>query len=282
MRHIYCPNCGRKVRGASCPFCKYPLPASASSVTVKAEAIKPAAKESSKRATYILTGVLFLLSGVALALGANFILEIVWLTALGISLVILGAVMLAVGDSFTPVSPEFGVLLYKTGFDNTAVLIKKLGLKNRAVYLPASSLENGTGKAFIPPCDKPFTCLENVKELLEEGLPIESFGSKAIERYEVSKTSSVNEYEALLRASLVTEFGIAMKVQVESRFPLISVALRGSADLGEADLVRKTLGSAAASFAASAAAEVWGKPVLINSEKREGLKHTIRLEVINS
>jgi len=69
---------------------------------------------------------------------AYLLLHSIPLIALGISLVILGAVCLALGRSRPKISPEVSSLLMETGLENLNSLLEELGLKSRGMYLPSS------------------------------------------------------------------------------------------------------------------------------------------------
>lgn len=69
--------------------------------------------------------------------------------ALGISLVILGAVCLVLGKTRPKIPLELSSLLVQTGVENLNSLLEELGLKSKGVYLP-SSLTGGKPRVIIP------------------------------------------------------------------------------------------------------------------------------------
>lgn len=72
----------------------------------------------------------------SVALSAYFIFLKTWLTALGIYMLILAAILLVLGRTIPKLSLEVSSLLLETGIDNIAAIIEELGNKIKAVYLP--------------------------------------------------------------------------------------------------------------------------------------------------
>ena len=90
-----------------------------------------------------------LLAGVIFAPVSYFILNSPALTAMGISLLILGFTCIALANTRPYISPEACQVMLRTGMENTAALLEEPGLRNRAIYLP-SSLRDGHPQAAIP------------------------------------------------------------------------------------------------------------------------------------
>ena len=64
-----------------------------------------------KKNPYSWTGLSLLVAGSLVSLSAYFILSLTWLTALGISMLILSFILLALGRTIPKLSPEASVLL---------------------------------------------------------------------------------------------------------------------------------------------------------------------------
>ncbi len=71
-------------------------------------------------------------------MSAYFIFHLVWLTALGICMLIISFILLALGRTIPKLPPEVCTLLLETGIDNMATIVEELGIRTKAVYLPSS------------------------------------------------------------------------------------------------------------------------------------------------
>ena len=98
---------------------------------------------------YRLLGLGLLLAGVTFAPVSWFILNSPALTAVGITLLILGFTCIALSNTRPYLSPEACRVLLRTGMENTSALLEELGLRNKAIYLP-SSLRDGRLQAVVP------------------------------------------------------------------------------------------------------------------------------------
>ena len=101
------------------------------------------------RNPYIWSGLGLLIASGLISLPAYFIFNLIWLTALGICMLILAFILIALGKAIPKLPPEVCDLLLETGIDNIATLIEELGIKTKAIYLP-SSLASDRPRAFIP------------------------------------------------------------------------------------------------------------------------------------
>lgn len=98
---------------------------------------------------YRYLGLGLLAVGLGLVPTAFLLLNSIPIIALGIAVIILGAVCLALARTRPKISPEVSSLLMKTGVENIGSLLEELGLKSRGMYLP-SSLAGGKPRAIIP------------------------------------------------------------------------------------------------------------------------------------
>ncbi len=109
---------------------------------------------STRQRPYISTGIGFLVSGAIIASVSQFVIQMNWLTAMGIAMVIIALVMIALGRTIPKLSPEASLILMETGTDNIASLLEELGISSKAIYLPPSSV-NTRPQALIPLQEKP-------------------------------------------------------------------------------------------------------------------------------
>ena len=98
---------------------------------------------------YTWAGLGLLVAGSLVSLSSYFILLLTWLTALGISMLILSFILFALGRTIPKLPPEVSALLLETGIDNIATIVEELGIRTKAIYLP-SSLTSGRPQALIP------------------------------------------------------------------------------------------------------------------------------------
>ena len=87
--------------------------------------------------------------GALVSLPDYLILHVVWLTAIGIFMLILSFVLIALGKAIPKLAPEVCSLLMETGIDNISTLVLEFGIISKAIYLP-SSLATKYPRAFIP------------------------------------------------------------------------------------------------------------------------------------
>ena len=81
---------------------------------------------------YVWTGLGLLVAGSLVFLSSYFILLLTWLTALGISMLILSFILLNLGRTIPKLSPEISTLLLETGTDNIATIVEELGIRAKA------------------------------------------------------------------------------------------------------------------------------------------------------
>ena len=238
---------------------------------------------------YILFGIALIAGGVALAVGAWFILAYRPLTALGISSVILGTVSLALGRSLPRISPATGLMLLEAGSDNVAALIEELGLRAKGIYLP-TYLTDGRPRALVPLHSN--SQRPNFEGPLERrlivkygpgpedfGVLVATPGSPALGLIQHPDEGSSADLEAPLSSIFVGALDAAASVSVSREGQHVVV------DLAKADMparphpVHEVLGSPLASVAAAVVAEVLGCPTRVIEESVEGRTHSIKLEV---
>lgn len=244
----------------------------------------------SNRNPYIWSGFGLFLAGILIALPAYLVLHLIWLTALGLCMIILSLILIALGRSIPRLPPEVCNLLLETGIENIATILEELGITNRALYLP-SSLAGGQPRAFIPQhagaaypkITKPLgqRLVTRYSENLDDiGVLVSTIGSTAVGMLESRPGARVDELEAALTSLFVGMLGIAEGTTVTPRDNRVIVDINKPHI--ENDMIRshQSLGGPLASIAASVAAEAWDKPVVINREEQLETKYSIVLEVM--
>jgi hypothetical protein len=231
-----------------------------------------------------------LIAGVLISLSAYFIFNIIWLTALGICLLILSFILIALGKSLPKLPPEVCSLLLETGLDNITALIEELGIKSRAIYLP-STLTGDQPRAFIPLKSNP--AQPDITRVLPQrlitrygagpediGLLISTVGSMATKMLELKPGATAPELESALTTLFTGRLGIAESVKVITDHNYIRVEI-GKPDIAySSSWSSQCLGGPLASIVASITAEAWNKPTVIKQEEQSRGICRIELEII--
>lgn len=245
----------------------------------------------SNRNTYNLAGIGLLVAGILVALVSFFILHLTWLTALGISMLILSFIFLALGRTIPKLPPEVSSLLLETGINNIAALVEELGITSKALYLP-SSLTSGSSKALIPLREN--ASLSPITEALPQrlivkyganpddiGLLVTTTGTTAINMLEVKPGPASDELESALTSLFSGLLGVADRTKVITDGNQINVEIHNPRIENKTTWFHQCLGGPLTSIVASVAAEAWNRPVTITREEyRRGI-YSIELDVLN-
>ncbi len=240
---------------------------------------------------YRILGLGLCLGGAIFAPFSYFVLAAVPLTALGISVIVIGFVCLALANARPYLSPEACQLLLKTGMENTAALLEELGLRNRAIYLP-STMRGGHPQALIPLLDG--TDIQRVREILpgrlivrygsnpdDMAIAVTTPGSINVDMLETIPGPTSDDIEAAITYILAGVLDIADSATVNLRDGRVEVEVKGSRLHYEDIWYYRCLGSPIASIAAAISSEALGKPVRIEEESDDKGKSRIILEVLS-
>ncbi len=235
-------------------------------------------------------GLGLLLGGLGLVPTAYLLLNSIPIIALGMALVILGAVCLALARTRPRISPEVSRLLLETGVENLNSLLEELGLRSKGIYLP-SSLSLGKPRAIIPLHSNPRLPDLNIplKERLivscgvqpeDLGIMVTTAGSSACDMLETKPGETVEEIATALTTVLVGNLDLASSVKVSLKDSRVEVKV-SHPRLSESrnSWVQQSLGSPVASIVAALVAEALDKPVVIQSETLSSKEHLISLEI---
>jgi hypothetical protein len=153
-----------------------------------------------------------------------FVFQLIWLTALGICLLILASILISLGKAVPRLSPEVCSLLLETGIENMATLIEELGIKTKAIYLP-SSLAGDCPRAFLPlhsNGSRPQITRALPRRLFARygsgpediGLLISTIGSTAMTMLETKPGATSTELESALTSLFSGRLGVADRTRV--------------------------------------------------------------------
>jgi hypothetical protein len=238
---------------------------------------------------YMRAGFSLLIAGVLVTIPAYFLLQLIWLTALGICMLILSFVLIALGKAVPKLPPEICSLLLETGIDNISTLIEELGIKSRAIYLP-SSLSKKYPMAFIPlhaNGSRPEITKALPQRLIARygsnpediGLLISTVGSTASGLLESKPGATPEELETALTSLFTSHLGVADGAKVICHNNHIKIEIKHPRLENTNTWSHQCLGGPLASVAASVAAEAWNKPMTISYEKQVNGTYHVELEV---
>jgi len=242
------------------------------------------------RNNYILLGLGLVLTGIWFAPLAHWILKSTPLSALGLSMVILGAICIMLGRTRPSLSPEASMLLLETSLENISSIIEELGLRAKGIYLP-SSQTGGRFQALIPlRTGKTLPDMEKTlpKRLIvrygpgaeDVGLLITTPGSTISSVLETMPGPSPAEIEDAMTSVLSGALDIADGV----RFSMNGT--KAIVDIFKPRLEHRKirfyelLGTPAASIAAALTSEALNRPVSVTSETVNKNKTQIELEIL--
>lgn len=239
---------------------------------------------------YTWSGLGLLISGIIIGICAYFVLDIVWLTALGICMIILSIILIALGKSVPKLPPEVCGLLLETGLSNIATLLEELGIKSRAVFLP-SSLTNKQPQAFIP-LNSNGTRPEITRALPQRlitrhgsnpediGILISTIGSAAAGMLQTKPGATPVELETALTTLFSGRLGVADGTRVICTDDNIRIEIKKPRMETSTTWSHQSLGSPLATIVASIAADAWDTPVVINQENPDKDKYYIELGLV--
>ncbi|MBI2860190.1 MAG: hypothetical protein HYX91_01630 [Chloroflexi bacterium] len=241
------------------------------------------------RNAYTWTGLSLLVTGGVTATSAFFLFHIVWVTAFGLSMVILGAIMLALGRTIPRLPPEVCSLLLETGIDNIAALVEELGIRTKAIYLPSSLTAGGRPQALIPLQAHPTP--PSIKQALPQrlivrygdspddiGLMLSTVGSTAIGMLEAAPGPALPELETALNSLLAGTLGVADKVSLSQQDNRVTALIRNPRIERQAIWSHYSLGGPLTAIIATVTAEAWNRPVIAVNEEQRGAEYMIELE----
>jgi hypothetical protein len=238
---------------------------------------------------YTWVGLGLLIAGCLVSAPAYFLFNSIWLTALGICMLILAAILIALGRAVPRLPPEVCSLLLETGIDNIAALIEELGIKTRAIYLP-SSPPCKYPRAFIPlhaNGSRPEITKALPRRLIARygsspediGLLISTIGSAAAGMIELKPGATPEHLESSLTSLLSGRLGVADGASVTCFNNHIRVEISRPRLENGSTWSHQCLGGPLATLVASVAAEAWQKPMTVSKEESAGGKQIIELEV---
>ena len=238
---------------------------------------------------YTASGACLLVLGSLLSLVAYFIISSTPLTALGISAIIIGIVLLAIRGSGEGLPHRIYEALLSSSLENIALLVEGAG-GGRAIYLPSSTVEGGP-LALVPlspPPDKIEGSIKLKRSLIVRyggnpgcvGILVSTPGSVLVRDTDIATGSTASDVEAQLTSVLVGELSLADGVSVSDVGDTLVIEV-SRPNLGkERLLLHEVLGSPITSIIASIAAEVLGSPVELLGEEWRRDKLLVRLKVL--
>jgi hypothetical protein len=240
---------------------------------------------------YRVLGLGLCLAGTIFAPISYFIIGSVPLTAVGMSVIIIGFTCIALANARPYISPEACEVILKTGMENTAALLEELGIRNKAVYLP-SSMRDGHPQALIPLGED--RDIQRVKGKIpgrlivrygvnpdDMAIAVTTPGSINIDMLETKPGPTSEEIEAAVTYILTGLLDIANSVTVNLSGTQVNVEISGPKLHYEDIWYYRCLGSPIASIVAAISSEALEKPIRIKEEDYSKGKSRIILEVLS-
>jgi hypothetical protein len=240
--------------------------------------------------SYRTLGLSLCLAGAVFAPVSYFIIGSVPLAAVGLSAIMIGFASAALANARPYISPEACRLILKTGAANTEALLEELGVRNKAIYLPATE-DGGHARALVPLM--PDTAVAGLRGKLPErllvrygpnpgdmALSVATAGSMNLELLEDRPGSSAAEIQAAASYILNGVLDIIDSVQVEIDNGIVTAQFKnprlGNDDAGYSQCV----GSPIASTLAALVCEALALPTRIKEESHANGKGTVVIEVL--
>ena len=239
---------------------------------------------------YITIGFCMITFGSLFGTVSYFVLSSTPLTSLGVSAIIIGCVLIAIGIGSPIGPPDISNLMFESSLENISALIEEMGLKSNAIYLPSSMVEKGP-LALIPlkntPLDAKITSKIPRRFIVKYGRGTEDLGiliatpgSIVARNNEIATTSTISDIEGLLNSIIANKMELADKIYVEeSDNTLIIEALKPKFCEHQL-LANKTLGSILTTIIASIIAEASGKPIMLHNEEKRRGKMIVKLKFL--
>lgn len=238
--------------------------------------------------SYSRTGLALLLAGGIAAPVFFLVAGSVSLTALALSVVLLGFISLLLARSLPAIPPQAARLLLDAGLDNLAGLIEELGVDAGAVYLP-SSMTGGKPRALIPLHSDP--ARSEIRSSLPQrmivsfgpnpedmGILVTTPGTAIMPLLDSTSGPTSSELESAMTRVLVGALDLAASVRVAQQPGIVTVDVAGLQFETDDLAIYRVLGTPIASIAAAVTAEGLGRPVTIRSEDRAGGRLTVQIE----
>jgi hypothetical protein len=226
-------------------------------------------------------------TGVCISALAYFLIDSTPLTALGLSVILIGGVSFAISRGQPKIPPEASAILLQSSVENISAIIEEIGLKTKAIYVP-SSISGDKPKALIPMesnlvIDKkvlPKRLIVKYSDKPEAvGLLLITPGSAVGGMVKPKPDVSASDLESAVSSVLLGTINLAdgVRVSMDTEKFLVEVV---NPRLEQSKMwVYDSIGSPIASIVASVVAQVLDKPVSINSEQTGRGKLIIELKI---
>jgi uncharacterized membrane protein len=241
------------------------------------------------RNAYLRLGLVLALSGAVLAPVFYFVVGSVPLAALALSTIILGLVSAMLGSARPNITPEASQMMLRTGVENIAALLEELGLRSRAIYLPA--IGGAPPRAVIPLSEDgplpekgksiPDRLIARYGPNLEDMcLVVITPGTVSLEGIALMPGSGPDGIEVALSHILVGTMDLADSVSVHVAGDQVVVEVTNPKLKYSNVWFYRCLGSPLASIAATVTSQALDRPVRVASQQETGKRARIEIEVL--
>lgn len=196
-----------------------------------------------------------------------------------IAVLVLGVVFVSLGRPEAPVQSPLAPLLAGCAYDNTAALLQSLGVRDRAVYMPAAmaggaacacvEIDRRAGESSRPPAATVpvFTASEGGRTMLRIATP----GSHSLPMVDSAPGATLDEATSALTTVAAGTLRLAAGVHIGELGDLLRIRFDGYRDTGllHHSAVDTCLGSPLAGIAATILAETLQTPIRYEGETRK-------------
>jgi hypothetical protein len=243
-----------------------------------------------KRNAYTWIGLGLLVTGFLVSIFSFLVFNSNWVTALGISMVILAVILIALGRTIPKLPTEVSTLFFETGINNIDTILEEFGISTNAIFLP-SSITNDKPAALIPlnsNHSSPLVINDIPKRFIVKygdnpddiGLLLSTVGTTAVAMLQSKPGPTPDELESALTSLFSGTLDAADGTSVIVQGNHISVTINNPRIENKISWSHQCLGGPLATIVASITSEAWDKPIIINQEKQDGRKHIVEIEVI--
>jgi len=225
-------------------------------------------------------GIILVTFGIVFTLFSYFVLQIVPLTAIGISAILLGATIAVTSPQ--PIPKETIQLLINNTIQNIEALLEEFTTIEKAIYIP----KKDKTYAYIPLNPNPETKLTQIKTAPQRliiktgehyGLQLIPLGAELLKTLEPLEERNL---EDILKTMLIDLADMVDDVKTAQKDNIIIVEISGVKIEVEASKYLKILGTIPSSIAATTIAATLKKPVKIVEETVEKRKVTAKIQIL--
>jgi hypothetical protein len=241
--------------------------------------------------SYKVLGLILLILGICLTPVAYIIMSSIFLTAIGLSIIILGITSIGLAERKIVTSSGSNLVIVEQINENNASILSRLKFKNKAIYLPRE-LNNGKSRVFIPLMkEDDIGAIENIlrRQFTIRHLPnsednaiiVTTPGNISLDMLQNTPGYTADEIRAAITFILTNTMNSAQKVKVNLANSKIEVEILRPENTSGETVFHPCLGGPTSSIVAAVCSEASKKPVRIIDENNLQRCNKITVEVLS-